>query len=219
MPNSLTNDPNQLEDIFAETNTAPLAGNLDAAPVAEVGPVSGVDAVDNTVSTIPSSRHSRRWLLIATVITALLLLVAAGVAVWIWLQQTPTNLDTTNANNPVNQTDLVNTTNTNQVITNANEVANVNELVPENTNTNTVSFVDVDHDGLSDQEELVENTNPKKKDTDEDGLSDREEVRVYDTDPRNPDTDGDGYTDGDEVTHFYHPNSPDPKQRLFDLPQ
>ncbi len=112
---------------------------------------------------------------------------------------------------------------------------NINALVPPNVNvsqqnqnantntipvnTSTVQYADSDHDGLSDNEETEVNTNPLKKDTDEDGLSDREEVRVYLTDPRNEDTDKDGYTDGEEVANFYHPNSPDPKKRLFDIPQ
>lgn len=151
------------------------------------------------ITTTPRRSYRRLGLIIAICLIVLLLLGGSGFGVWLWLQRPPENTN-------------VNTTIVNDAVI----------IVPENTNTNVntmPTFVDVDHDGLSDDEELVENTNPKKKDTDEDGLSDREEVRVYDTDPRNPDTDGDGYTDGDEVTHFYHPNSPDPKQRLFDLPQ
>lgn len=151
---------------------------------------------------VVQSRPSRRRfiLVIAICLIVLLLLGGSGFGVWLWLQRPPENTN-------------VNTTIVNDAVI----------IVPENTNSapvnTTPTFADVDHDGLSDDEELVENTNPKKKDTDEDGLSDREEVRVYNTDPRNPDTDGDGYTDGDEVANFYHPNSPDPTQRLFDLPQ
>ncbi|EKD78376.1 MAG: hypothetical protein ACD_41C00358G0005 [uncultured bacterium] len=139
---------------------------------------------------------------------ALLLLGGIGFGIWAWLRQSPPVVDT-------------NTVTVNEPVIVVPKNTTVNTTVPDTTtNVNpTPTFVDVDHDGLSDDEELIENTNPKKKDTDEDGLSDREEVRVYDTDPRNPDTDGDGYTDGNEVAHFYHPNSPDPKQRLFDLPQ
>ena len=104
-------------------------------------------------------------------------------------------------------------------VTNVGTPLNFNSA-PDTTQTtpqNPSAFTDTDHDGLSDEEELLHNTNPKKSDTDEDGLSDREEVRVYLTDPRNPDTDGDTYSDGDEVANFYHPNDPDPKKRLFDL--
>lgn len=223
MPNSLTSESNELEDIFADSNVAPVSASASSAPVSELNaftsPATKVTATEESVlPAVVPGRNRRRWLLIATGIAALLLLGAAGVAVWVWLQRTPTHLDTNTNDDANTNSGVLNIANDNELVTNADDVVNVNTVIPVNTNT-TTSFVDIDHDGLSDEEELVENTNPKKKDTDEDGLSDREEVRVYDTDPRNPDTDGDGYTDGDEVTHFYHPNSPDPKQRLFDLPQ
>lgn len=129
--------------------------------------------------------------------------IVASIISSYWLK--PTIPATVVTNLSTNTIVPINTTNTPRAATN----------VPAVTN----STVDTDHDGLSDQEELLYNTNPKKKDTDEDGLSDREEVRVYATDPRNPDSDGDGYKDGEEVTHFYDPNSSDPKKRLFDLPK
>jgi hypothetical protein len=44
-------------------------------------------------------------------------------------------------------------------------------------------------------------------DSDHDGLSDNEEIKNG-TDPLNPDTDGDGYLDGDEVNNGYNPNGP-----------
>lgn len=52
------------------------------------------------------------------------------------------------------------------------------------SNLNTV-IIDRDHDGLTDQEEMI-----------------------YGTNPTDPDTDHDGYTDGDEVKNGYNPNGP-----------
>lgn len=67
---------------------------------------------------------------------------------------------------------------------------------------------DTDHDGLTDEEEIMLGTNPSLVDTDRDGLFDYEEVKVYKTDPRKSDTDGDGFTDGQEVKNGYNPNGP-----------
>lgn len=184
-----------VEDIFADT-AEPAAAPIEptVAPIAEV-PLAA-----------PRRSYRRLIWMIASCTLALLLLGGIGLGVWFWLNRPVVDETIPPMVNTIPDTTL-----------NTNVVVNANSVVPSNVNT-TPSFVDVDHDGLSDDEELVVNTNPKKKDTDEDGLSDREEVRVYGTDPRNTDTDADGYTDGDEVTHFYHPNSPDPKKRLFDLP-
>ena len=60
---------------------------------------------------------------------------------------------------------------------------------------------DDDGDGLSDDDELTEDTDPKDPDTDDDGLEDGAEVEG-DTNPNNPDTDGDGLSDGDEVAVY-----------------
>ena len=98
---------------------------------------------------------------------------------------------------------------------NANKNINANN----NSNINTTviappaTFVDSDHDGLSDEAEEKYGTNPKKIESDDDGLSDREEVKVYLTDPNNEDTDGDGYLDGGEVKNGYNPNG---EGKLFD---
>jgi hypothetical protein len=64
----------------------------------------------------------------------------------------------------------------------------------------TISDVDSDDDGLTDDEEKNKyKTDPNIADTDGDKLSDGLEVFRYKTDPLNNDTDGDGVTDGDEV--------------------
>lgn len=66
---------------------------------------------------------------------------------------------------------------------------------------------DSDGDGLSDSEEIENGTDPNNADTDGDGLSDGDEVNTYGTDPTNVDSDGDGLSDYDEViTYNTDPN-------------
>ncbi|MEK6777346.1 MAG: DUF1566 domain-containing protein [bacterium] len=57
---------------------------------------------------------------------------------------------------------------------------------------------DRDHDGLSDEKEVLYGTDMTKPDTDGDGLTDSEEI-VRGTNPLLADTDGDTYSDYDEV--------------------
>ena len=66
---------------------------------------------------------------------------------------------------------------------------------------------DSDGDGLSDGDEAAAGTDPNNADADGDGLSDGDEVNTYNTDPNNADTDGDGLSDYDEViTYNTNPN-------------
>lgn len=65
---------------------------------------------------------------------------------------------------------------------------------------------DADNDGLSDEEETKQGTDPNNQDTDGDKLNDWEEVTVYQTDPQKKDTDGDGFSDGEEVLSQHNPN-------------
>ena len=65
---------------------------------------------------------------------------------------------------------------------------------------------DADGDGLPDQQEGPNGTDPAVPDTDGDGLSDGQEVNTTGTDPLVADTDDDGLTDGAEVlTHLTDP--------------
>ena len=64
---------------------------------------------------------------------------------------------------------------------------------------------DPDKDGLTNDQELQQGTDPNKADTDGDGLTDGDEVRKYRTDPLNSDTDGDTYQYGAEVKAGYNP--------------
>jgi len=54
---------------------------------------------------------------------------------------------------------------------------------------------------------LDEGFNTKYIDSDNDSLTDEQE-KIYGTDPKKADTDGDGYKDGDEVIHGYDPLVP-----------
>ncbi len=61
---------------------------------------------------------------------------------------------------------------------------------------------DRDNDGLTNEEEETEGTNPLKPDTDEDGLTDGDEVHLYGTLPLEADSDDDGLDDYEEVMTY-----------------
>ncbi|WP_418969264.1 Rib/alpha-like domain-containing protein [Alloscardovia omnicolens] len=67
---------------------------------------------------------------------------------------------------------------------------------------------DDDNDGVPDDQENTDGTDPKDPDTDDDGVNDGQE-KTDGTDPKNPDTDGDGLNDGEEKTHGTNPKDPD----------
>ncbi|MGI9240485.1 MAG: hypothetical protein ACR2RV_06770, partial [Verrucomicrobiales bacterium] len=67
---------------------------------------------------------------------------------------------------------------------------------------------DADADGLNDEDEFIQGTDPTKKDSDDDGSEDGDEIANM-TDPTNPDTDADGLNDGGEVTAMSDPLNPD----------
>jgi hypothetical protein len=96
----------------------------------------------------------------------------------------------------------------------ARETATPEETVTAPAAPDTITPVDTDQDGLSDEEERLLGTSPNSSDTDADGLFDREEARVYGTDPLNKDTDGDSFTDGAEVQAGYNPKG---SGKLYDF--
>ncbi|MEI4341940.1 Rib/alpha-like domain-containing protein [Streptococcus suis] len=67
---------------------------------------------------------------------------------------------------------------------------------------------DTDGDGVTDEDEKKDGTDPKNPDTDGDGVKDGDEKKDG-TDPKNPDTDGDGVNDGDEKKDGTDPKNPD----------
>jgi hypothetical protein len=78
------------------------------------------------------------------------------------------------------------------------------------TTTTTAPPIDLDGDGLSDDEEAGLGTDHNDADTDDDTLSDGDEVNTYGTDPLSVDTDGDDLPDaGEIVTYGSDPLDPD----------
>ncbi|MFB6083260.1 MAG: hypothetical protein ABEJ94_03325, partial [Halorientalis sp.] len=70
----------------------------------------------------------------------------------------------------------------------------------ELANDTPPGFADLDADGLTDPAEVGNGTDPTLADTDGDFLSDRAEIRgPFGTDPLDEDTDGDGIVDGNET--------------------
>ncbi len=68
---------------------------------------------------------------------------------------------------------------------------------------------DSDGDGLSDAQEIALGTNPVNADSDSDGLSDSDEVNIYGTNPNEADSDKDGLKDGREIRLGTDPNNAD----------
>ena len=66
--------------------------------------------------------------------------------------------------------------------------------------------IDSDGDGISDDDEAANGTDPNSSDSDGDGVSDSEEAENG-TDPNSSDSDGDGVDDGEELENGTDPNS------------
>lgn len=84
-------------------------------------------------------------------------------------------------------------------------VANSSSSDPLDTSSTQLTVLtqsgDADDDGVTNNKEVEEETDPARKDTDGDGLSDREELYAVGSSPTQPDTDGDGLSDGVEVSN------------------
>jgi len=70
-----------------------------------------------------------------------------------------------------------------------------------------VKLIDSDKDGILDEDEVINGTNPNDPDSDGDGLSDGDEHKWH-TDPLDSDSDNDGLSDGDEVHHAKEATNP-----------
>ena len=68
--------------------------------------------------------------------------------------------------------------------------------------------LDSDNDGVPDDQEVIDGTDPNDPDSDDDGLDDGDEDNLG-TDPNDSDSDDDGLLDGDEVELGTDPNVPD----------
>ena len=93
----------------------------------------------------------------------------------------------------------------------------LNPLSTNSDNDNPVVLdgsEDTDGDGITNFDEIQENTDPGKADTDGDGINDLEEITAgadgFITDPRKQDTDGDRLADNFEIAFGFDPNVPEP---------
>ncbi len=87
-----------------------------------------------------------------------------------------------------------------------------------NPNDPTDGFTDLDGDGLTNKQELVDfGTDPRVADTDGDGLADGQEVLTYHTNPLLADTDGDGVSDGVEIANGSNPLDPNSRPTVKSL--
>ncbi len=68
--------------------------------------------------------------------------------------------------------------------------------------TDSTNTADPDNDGINNQDEFNNSTNPNLSDTDGDGLNDGDEINIHGTSPLSSDTDGDGLSDGDEINIY-----------------
>ncbi|MFH6674398.1 Rib/alpha-like domain-containing protein [Streptococcus suis] len=77
---------------------------------------------------------------------------------------------------------------------------------------------DTDGDGVTDEDEKKDGTDPKNPDTDGDGVKDGDEKKDG-TDPLNPDTDGGGVNDGDEKKNGTNPLAPSDDKKTPEDPK
>ena len=222
----------EVDDIFADTDTAPVSGALNEIPSNKQAEIStrrvGLSARDDSYEEEDDKKGSKLF----TIIVVVMVLVIVGLLGFLVYNKffkaddepmIPANnnvvVDDVNENNNDQGEDMVDD----------NEEGDVSDYIPlvpggedpeanlgegENTTpedeNDDMFIVDSDGDGLSDSEELLYGTNPLLVDTDGDGLSDYDEVMIHKTDPLNPDTDGDGLSDYEEVMiHKTDPLNPD----------
>jgi len=95
-------------------------------------------------------------------------------------------------------------------VTTAQNTMHLAGVYPSALHLPVSSSLDADGDGLDEQAEAANHTDPNSADTDGDGLSDGAEVNTYHTNPLVADSDGDGLNDSTEVnTHHTNPLAAD----------
>lgn len=199
-----------LESVDVTERTSAGSGTATTTPLgigvvrpAVVSPQSrSVSAVSAESAEESAGRLKRAIMIIAAILIAGGVIGAGG-----YLYQKMTATPITNQATATNQqtnTAATNDQNTNQPVSTTNTA--VQPPPPP---------LDTDRDGLTDEEEALYGTDPRRVDTDNDGLTDRDEAKTFKTDPTKVDTDGDGFTDGEEVSKGYDPKGPG---RLLQIP-
>ncbi|MFZ6036395.1 MAG: hypothetical protein ACOYUK_04600 [Patescibacteria group bacterium] len=192
---------NQVEDIFAESDSSNAPGAAPAQPTARQKrrPVRTVPASRSRVSPAvpkPTAVHTwsgRRRMMLVTLPLVVVAIVAVVLALGPFGIVNPLATPAPSANE-------------NQVVQPGQSATTADSGSGIDIPVVTVSIIDTDGDGISDDEEERIGTDSQQADTDRDGLPDFDEVEIYGTNPRNPDTDGDGNNDGTEVKYGYNPN-------------
>lgn len=221
------NNHQPVDDIFAETDKPNnnAAANIETHRVGLVS--SNGEEPITASSNEPSQKSKSLWFKIIAVVIVLIIVALSAYLVYSKYFKASSNVvaekpldvapatdvttdKNTNATPIVTETSVVPISTTNQATTSPIYVSEIPGLASSTSsttgNTDVVSTVDSDNDGLTDVEEENYKTNPLSSDTDKDGLSDYEEVKIYHTNPLSADTDGDGFLDGAEVKNGYNPN-------------
>jgi len=221
------NNHQPVDDIFAETDKT----NNNAAANIEthrVGLVSSNGEEPIAVSSNePSQKSKLPWFKIIAVVIVFIIIALSAYLVYSKyfkpssnvvsekpLDVAPVTDVTTNKNTNVapivTETPTVPAATVDQATTSPVYVSEIPGLASSTSSatvdTDVISTIDSDNDGLTDVEEKTYNTNPLSIDTDKDTLSDYEEVKIYHTNPLSADTDGDSFLDGAEVKNGYNPN-------------
>ena len=100
-----------------------------------------------------------------------------------------------------NNNQIANANNINTLNRNHNINSNLNNINNSNDNSNNNTNININTNINSNVNNTVISISPDK---DKDTLTDEEEI-LYQSNPNNPDTDGDGFLDGQEVANLYSP--------------
>jgi|SRR3989339_359363 len=148
---------------------------------------------NQTNESIDSLQSPRKFFWLKILIIFVIVLIIVALSFWMY--------------NKIKQKNIQNTIKDN-AITAQQEKDQLEKTMAEmfKKNTEAISKIDRDMDGLTDAEEQKYGTNPDSPDTDSDGILDKDEINIYKTNPNKADTDADGYKDGDEVRNDFNPN-------------